>query len=125
MPASSLVLVILAGLIHAVWNIAAKKAGGDARFAIFSALLMALIWAPVGIWLGWNVLPTWGPVEWALIVVSGLVHVLYYIALLRGYRKADLTVGELEFAAGPLCLECGGEQCGVSRRDGWGRVIRH
>ena len=52
MPASSLAPVILAGLIHAVWNIAAKKAGGDVRFATFTGLLMALIWAPLGIWLG-------------------------------------------------------------------------
>src|SRR3954462_6387744 len=92
MPSSSLALVILAGLIHAVWNITAKKAGGDVRFATFTGLLMALIWAPLGIWLGWHVLPTWGGVEWGLVVVSAVLHVLYYIALLRGYRKADLTV---------------------------------
>src|SRR6478609_7163391 len=103
MPASSLALVILAGLIHAVWNITAKKAGGDARFATFTGLLMALIWAPLGIWLGWDVLPTWGSVEWGLVVVSGVVHVLYYIALLRGYRKADLTVVyPLARGSGPL-----------------------
>jgi len=30
-------------------------------------------------------------VKWGLVVVSGMLHVLYYIALLRGYRKADLT----------------------------------
>jgi len=103
MPASSLALVILAGLIHAIWNITAKKAGGDARFAAFTGLLMALIWAPLGIWLGWSVLPTWGSVEWGLIVVSGVLHVLYYIALLRGYRKADLTVVyPLARGSGPL-----------------------
>jgi drug/metabolite transporter (DMT)-like permease len=103
MPALSLALVILAGLIHAVWNIAAKKAGGDARFATFTGVLMALIWAPLGIWLGWDVLPTWGCVEWGFVVVSGLLHVLYYIALLRGYRKADLTVVyPLARGSGPL-----------------------
>ena len=103
MPASSLALVILAGLIHAVWNITAKKAGGDARFAMLTGLLMALIWAPLGIWLGWNVVPTWGSVEWGLVVVSGFLHVLYYIALLRGYRKADLTVVyPLARGSGPL-----------------------
>ncbi len=103
MPASSLALVILAGLIHAVWNIAAKKAGGDARFATFTGVLMALIWAPLGIWLGWDVLPTWGSVEWGLVVVSGILHVVYYIALLRGYRKADLTVVyPLARGSGPL-----------------------
>jgi drug/metabolite transporter (DMT)-like permease len=102
-PASSLALVILAGLIHAVWNIAAKKAGGDARFATFTGLLMALMWAPLGIWLGWDVLPTWGCVEWGLVILSGILHVLYYIALLRGYRKADLTVVyPLARGSGPL-----------------------
>ena len=103
MPASSLALVILAGLIHAVWNITAKKAGGDARFAMLTGVLMALIWAPLGIWLGWDVVPTWGTVEWELVVVSGILHVLYYIVLLRGYRKADLTVVyPLARGSGPL-----------------------
>jgi drug/metabolite transporter (DMT)-like permease len=101
MPASSLALVILAGLIHAVWNITAKKAGGDARFATFTGLLTTLIWAPLGIWLGWDVLPTWGSAQWGIVVVSGLLHVLYYVALLRGYRKADLTV------VYPLARGCG------------------
>ena len=103
MPASSLALVILAGLIHAVWNIAAKKAGGDARFATFTGVLTAVIWAPLGIWLGWDVLPTWGSTEWGLVVASGILHLLYYIALLRGYRKADLTVVyPLARGSGPL-----------------------
>ena len=92
MPASSLALVILAGLLHAIWNIAAKKAGGDARFAALTSLIGALIWAPLGVWLGWSVLPGWGWVEWGFIVASGVVHVLYYVCLLRGYRKSDLTV---------------------------------
>ncbi|HLX81714.1 MAG TPA: DMT family transporter [Burkholderiales bacterium] len=92
MPASALALVVLAGLIHAIWNIAAKKAGGDARFAAFSSLLGTVIWAPVGLWFGWNVVPAWGAAEWSFIAVSGILHVLYYVTLLRGYRRADLTV---------------------------------
>jgi len=103
MPASALALVILAGLIHAVWNIAAKKAGGDARFAAFSSLLCILIWAPVGLWLGWRILPNWGAMEWSFVVVSGVLHVLYYVVLLRGYRSADLTVVyPLARGTGPL-----------------------
>ena len=54
MPVSALALVIFVGLIHASWNIAAKKAGGDARFACFTALVMMVVWAPVGLWLGWQ-----------------------------------------------------------------------
>ena len=55
MPATALALVVLAGLIHASWNIAAKKAGGDSRFAAFTAVMGIVIWAPVGIWFGWDV----------------------------------------------------------------------
>ena len=54
MPLSALALVILAGLIHASWNIAAKKAGGDVRFSCFSSLVMMVFWAPVGLWMGWQ-----------------------------------------------------------------------
>ena len=103
MPLSALALVVLAGLIHASWNIAAKKAGGDSRFAFFTSFTMMLIWAPVGLWAAWGVVPVWGWREWAVIVISGVLHVLYYVILLRGYRKADLTVVyPLARGSGPL-----------------------
>lgn len=103
METSAFLLVILAGLIHALWNIAAKKAGGDVRFAGFSSLIMAVIWAPVGLYVGWDVVPTWGWLEWGFIAASGILHVLYFITLLRGYRKADLTVVyPLARGSGPL-----------------------
>jgi uncharacterized membrane protein len=73
------------------------------RFATFSSVLVALIWAPLGIWLGWDVVPGWRLTEWGLVVASGVLHVLYYVALLRGYRKADLTVVyPLARGSGPL-----------------------
>ena len=103
MPASALALVILAGLIHACWNIVAKKIGGDARFAFFSGFLLMLIWAPLGIWLSWQQLPAWGWPELAVVLVSGALHVGYYLVLLRGYREADLTVVyPLARGSGPL-----------------------
>ncbi|MES2360567.1 MAG: DMT family transporter [Pseudomonadota bacterium] len=103
MPFSAFALVVLAGLIHASWNIAAKKAGGDSRFAFFTSFTMMLVWAPVGLWAAWGVVPDWGWREWSLIVVSGVLHVLYYVILLRGYRKADLTVVyPLARGSGPL-----------------------
>lgn len=103
MPLSSLLLVILAGLLHAIWNIAAKKAGGDSRFAAFTGGMGVVIWAPVGLWVGWDVLPGWGAVEWGFVVASGVLHILYYVTLLRGYRNADLTVVyPLARGSGPL-----------------------
>lgn len=92
MTPTAFFLVILAGLIHASWNIAAKKAGGDARFAFFTSVVMMLLWAPVGAWAGHGVVGKWGVAEWAIVAASGLVHVGYFVTLLRGYRAADLTV---------------------------------
>ena len=103
MSLTALALVVLAGLIHASWNIAAKKAGGDVRFAAFTGLVTMLVWAPVGIWLGLDQVPGWGLLEWLLVVASAALHCLYFIALLRGYRKADLTVVyPLARGSGPL-----------------------
>lgn len=94
---------MLAGLIHAGWNIAAKKAGGDARFATFTSAVMTVFWAPLGLWLGWQQVPRWGLAEWAFIVASAVLHLVYYLVLLRGYRKADLTVVyPLARGSGPL-----------------------
>ena len=92
MPFGALALVVLAGLIHASWNIAAKKAGGDVRFAAFSGLVTMLFWAPLGLWLGVQQVPHWGWTEWLLVAASAVFHCFYFIVLLRGYRKADLTV---------------------------------
>ncbi len=92
MPLTALLLVLVGALIHAGWNIVAKKAGGDARFTFFSGVLMLVVWSPLCIWLGWSVVPTWGWREWSLMAVSGFVHWLYFVCLLTGYRKSDLTV---------------------------------
>ncbi|MGE8495459.1 MULTISPECIES: DMT family transporter [Comamonas] len=96
-------LIIAAGIIHAFWNIVAKKAGGDARFSLFTSVLNALVWLPVGWWVGKDVVPQWGMTEWAFVSASALLHIFYFVTLLRGYRVADLTVVyPLARGSGPL-----------------------
>ena len=103
MPLSALSLVILAGLIHASWNIVAKKAGGDARFALLTGLMLMVFWAPVGVTVSLAQVGDWGWREWAVCAASGVVHAGYFIVLLRGYRAADLTVVyPLARGSGPL-----------------------
>ncbi|WP_295644627.1 DMT family transporter [uncultured Methylibium sp.] len=92
MPATALALVLAAALCHALWNLAAKHAGGDQRFVLLTALMIAVLWAPLGIWAAWGVLPRWGWLEWGITLASALTHLLYFTLLLRGYRAADLTV---------------------------------
>lgn len=103
MPWPALALVLLAAVLHALWNIAAKRAGGDGRFVVLSSALMALLWLPPGLWLAWTEVPRWGPAHWGALLASALVHLAYYRSLLAGYRAADLTVVyPLARGSGPL-----------------------
>ena len=63
MPLNALVLVLSAALLHALWNIAAKKAGGNHHFALISVVMTCALWAPAAIWFGWHEWPRWGPRE--------------------------------------------------------------
>jgi drug/metabolite transporter (DMT)-like permease len=92
MPASALAMVIVAALLHALWNIVAKKTGGNKHFVLLGGLVLAVFWAPVGIWLGWSEVPRWGWLQWTFVGLSGLTHLVYFTVLLKGYRVSDLTV---------------------------------
>ena len=108
MSAQALALVLTAALLHALWNIAAKHAGGDHRFALISALLVLLLWAPAGLWVGWTVVPQWGAAEWGIVLASAVVHLVYFNTLLRGYRASDLTVVyPVACGSGPLLSSIG------------------
>ena len=92
MPVSALAMVIVAALLHAFWNIVAKKTGGNKHFVLMGGLLLALFWAPAGLWLGWQEVPRWGRLEWGFVALSGITHLAYFKVLLKGYRVSDLTV---------------------------------
>ena len=92
MPVSALAMVIVAALLHAFWNIVAKKTGGNRHFVLMGGLLLALLWAPAGLWLGWRDVPQWGWPQWTLVALSGFTHLAYFKVLLKGYRVSDLTV---------------------------------
>ena len=120
MSAAAIALVIAAALLHSIWNIAAKRAGGDNRFALMSSALLVLLWAPVGVWAGWGVLPLWRWREWGVVLGSAVVHLVYFQTLLRGYRLSDLTVVyTVARGTGPLLSSLGavlllGETLGVA-----------
>jgi drug/metabolite transporter (DMT)-like permease len=108
MPVTALLLVLAAALLHALWNIVAKKAGGNHHFALITVLMTCLLWAPVALWFGLREWSRWGLLEWAVLALSALVHVLYFTVLLTGYRKSDLTVVyPVARGSGPLLAALG------------------
>ncbi len=96
-------LVLLAALIHASWNLLAKRTGGDIHFALLTTAGVIVLWSPVGLWFTWREAGGYGLLQWGLIGVSGAIHVAYYLCLLRGYRLGDLSVVyPLARGTGPL-----------------------
>ncbi len=103
MPILALGLVLVAALVHTLWNFVAKKSGGDVRIALLSNIAQCIVWAPVGIWFIQRDVAGFGVLQWSLVVASGAVHVLYFVTLLRGYRLGDLSVVyPLARGTGPL-----------------------
>ncbi|MBL0089270.1 MAG: EamA family transporter [Ideonella sp.] len=92
MPLTAIALVLVAALLHAGWNMVAKKSGGGQHFVLMGAVMITVLWAPLGLALAWPAVPKWGVLEWAVVLASGIMHLVYFSTLLAGYRAADLTV---------------------------------
>lgn len=92
MSGTSLCLVLLAGLVHATWNLAAKHASGGVAFSAISSAVAAVVWAPVGIPVLLHETPSWNGGQWAAVTGSAVLHVAYFATLLRGYQVGDLSV---------------------------------
>jgi len=78
-------LVLLAAIVHASWN-AVVKASGD-RFLTFSVIHFT------GTALGLVVVPFVGfpePGVWPYLILSMVIHNIYYVFLLLCYRHGDL-----------------------------------
>lgn len=92
MSPTALALVLCAALLHALWNLGAKKAGGNHHFVLASSLGVSLLWAPLALWVGWDQFPQWSTAAWLAALASAILHLFYFNALLAGYRASDLNV---------------------------------
>lgn len=79
-------LVLTAAVLHAGWNALVK--GGTDRAAVLGAV--SATHAVVGVVLIVS-FPSPAPESWPALVVSTLVHYLYYILLFHAYRLGDLS----------------------------------
>jgi drug/metabolite transporter (DMT)-like permease len=88
----SLLLVISASFSHATWNLLSKRTKGGIPFIWTIASLSAVIYAPLVIALILTKNPHFGLDEIIFMSGSAFLHLIYFIVLLTGYRKADLSV---------------------------------
>ncbi|BAV09422.1 Uncharacterized membrane protein [Filimonas lacunae] len=99
----SLCLIIAAALFHAIWNLITKQVNGRLPFFWLVCFFSAVIYLP---FVSYQL--TKEPVAYTysiilFAVVSGLLHLLYFVVLQAGYRNADLSiVYPIARGAGPL-----------------------
>jgi drug/metabolite transporter (DMT)-like permease len=108
MPLSALALVIVAAFIHAYWNLLVKQAQGGSAFVWLFSFASAVLYAPVVLVVVYLTPLDYGLPEWALIVSSGVLHLVYALTLNRGYRVGDLSVVyPIARGTGPLISSLG------------------
>ena len=103
MPADVLILVLVAAVAHASWNLLAKESAGGVGFVWLSTAASAVLYVPV---LAVALAIDRGRLDGVALlfmVVSGALHAVYFTALQRGYATGDLSlVYPLARGTGPL-----------------------
>ncbi|MEV7094136.1 DMT family transporter [Amycolatopsis sp. NPDC051045] len=93
MNATALSLVLVAAVVHAAWNLAAKRvSSGGTQFVWLYYTAAAVVLLPVTIVLlvVEDDRPQW---SWLLAAgVTAVLHIAYGVVLQRGYRVGDLSV---------------------------------
>ncbi|GAA3848803.1 MULTISPECIES: EamA family transporter [Amycolatopsis] len=103
MNGTALGLVLVAAVVHAGWNLAAKRVDDGARFVFLYYTVSAVVCAPVAVVAlvveGQHPQWTWLPAA----LLTAIFHIAYGIVLQRGYRVGDLSVVyPLARGSGPL-----------------------
>jgi drug/metabolite transporter (DMT)-like permease len=124
-----LLLVAIAAVAHATWNLTIKAAGtSGTRFLWLTFVVATIAIAPFGI----ASLATVGSRMSELLLLglgSGALQILYFLALQRGYRMADVSVVyPLARGSGPLlavifAIVLFGERPGILGLVGAGVVV--
>lgn len=103
MTAAALALVLTAAVLHAVWNLAAKRAGGGLPFVAATGLVINALYLPVVVvYVLWRP-PDLGGSAIAIVIGSAVLKAAYSLSLQRAYRSGDFSVVyPLARGTGPL-----------------------
>lgn len=103
MNATALSLVVAGALLHALWNLLAKKAAGGLSFVWLFGVVSLVVALPFGAASWYASHEQLGVQAWGAILASALVHVVYSLVLQKGYREGDFSiVYPLARGTGPL-----------------------
>ncbi len=99
----ALLLVLLAAVMHATWNLAAKRVLSGVPFIWVTGMLQLALWTPVvAVYLWWHP-GAFTQLGLLFMALSGVLHAGYSIYLQRAYRSGDFSlVYPLARGTGPL-----------------------
>ncbi len=92
MTLTALALVLLAAVLHALWNLIAKQAGGGVAFVWLYGTTSALLLSPLAGALVFIEHPQLSSAGLLFIFASALVHAGYFLVLQEAYREGELSV---------------------------------
>jgi len=104
MGPEALALVLTAAVLHALWNLAAKRVDGDGTAFVWLYVVgSTVLWLPVAV--VWVVVtgerPDWSWVYAGLLTAA--LHIAYQLVLQHGYQRGDLNlVYPLARGTGPM-----------------------
>lgn len=103
MTSFALALVLAAAVLHATWNLCAKRAGGGLPFVWVVGAVICAAYVPVlaFYWTRYQPALPAGAIPW--ILGSGVLKTSYALFLQRGYRTGDFSlIYPLARGTGPL-----------------------
>src|ERR1700749_124517 len=93
MSGQALALVLTAAVLHALWNLAAKRIEVDSVAFVWLYVVGSIVlWTPVAV--VWVVVPDERP-DWTWLyacALTALFHIVYQLLLQRGYLLGDLNL---------------------------------
>ena len=101
--ALALGLVLVSAVLHATWNLLAKRVGSGAAFLWLACLVTFVCYAPVAVVVVLLERPQFGSLHYGFMAGSAVLHTAYFLMLQAGYRVGDLSlVYPLARGTGPL-----------------------
>ena len=108
MTALALVLVLTSAVLHATWNMLAKRVRAETPFLFLVYVVGGVAYAPFAIAVLVLARPQLGLIAFAFVGMAIVLQTVYFATLTAGYRAGDLSlVYPIARATGPLLATVG------------------
>lgn len=108
MTGLALALVLASAVLHATWNMLAKRSTGGTAFIWLFSAIMTVFYAPFALGVLVISRPDLALTDWLFMAGTGMLHITYFTLLAAGYRKGDLSVVyPLARGTGPMLATVG------------------